>query len=148
MRRPPRESIEQYYQILATLGVPLAIHEESYGKDHPNVTIERNSLARLLLDTSRLAEAEPLYRRAVEIDLEFTRATGHAHPHFRAAFANYAGLLIEMGHTPQKIAAELVALAKPYGINPAASLFVPLKRMYRRRLHLDRDRRGVVAANV
>ncbi len=39
----------------------------SYGPDHPNVAIRLNNLARLLQDTDRLAEAEPLCRRALAI---------------------------------------------------------------------------------
>ena len=46
----------------------LAIDEESYGPDHPNVAIRLNNLAHLLQATNRLAEAEPLMRRALAID--------------------------------------------------------------------------------
>ena len=42
----------------------LAIDELSYGPDHPNVAIRLNNLAQLLQATNRLAEAEPLMRRA------------------------------------------------------------------------------------
>ena len=38
----------------------LAIDEKSFGADHPNVAIDLNNLAKLLKDTNRLAEAEPL----------------------------------------------------------------------------------------
>ncbi len=37
----------------------LAIDEQSYGKDHPNVATDLNNLAQLLQTTNRLAEAEP-----------------------------------------------------------------------------------------
>ena len=46
----------------------LAIDEKSYGPDHPNVAIRLNNLAELLQATNRLAEAEPLMRRALAID--------------------------------------------------------------------------------
>ncbi len=46
----------------------LAIGEESYGPDHPNVAESLNNLARLLEATNRLGEAEPLFRRALAID--------------------------------------------------------------------------------
>ena len=41
----------------------LAIDEQSYGPDHPNVAIDLNNLAQLLQATNRLGEAEPLMRR-------------------------------------------------------------------------------------
>ena len=46
----------------------LAINEKSFGPDHPNVAIRLNNLAQLLKATNRLAEAEPLMRRALAID--------------------------------------------------------------------------------
>ena len=57
----------------------LEIDERSFGPDHPNVAITLDNLAELLKGTNRLAEAEPLMRRAVQILLRFTRATGHPH---------------------------------------------------------------------
>jgi hypothetical protein len=45
----------------------LAIDEASFGADHPRVAIDLNNLAQLLQDTKRLAEAEPLMRRALAI---------------------------------------------------------------------------------
>ncbi len=42
------------------------------------------------------AEAEPLMRRVVVILVNFTRNTGHEHPHLRLVFGNYAQLLAEM----------------------------------------------------
>lgn len=46
----------------------LAINEQSFGSDHPNVAVDLNNLARLLRATNRLAEAEPLMCRAPAID--------------------------------------------------------------------------------
>jgi len=46
----------------------LAIDEQSFGDDHPNVARDLNNLAQLLQATNRLAEAEPLMRRALAID--------------------------------------------------------------------------------
>jgi hypothetical protein len=43
----------------------LAIAEASYGPDHPDVARDLNNLATLLSATNRLAEAEPLMRRAL-----------------------------------------------------------------------------------
>jgi hypothetical protein len=75
----------------------LAFDEKSYGAEHPSVAIRLNNLARLLLETDRLTEAEPLSRRHLQIFAEFCRRTGHEHPHFRAALSNYSGLLSAMG---------------------------------------------------
>ena len=55
----------------------LAIDEQSYGKEHPNVAIDLNNLAQLLQATNRLAEAEPLMRRALAID---EQSYGKEHP--------------------------------------------------------------------
>ena len=55
----------------------LAIDEQSYGPDHPNVAIRLNNLALLFQDTNRLAEAEPLMRRALAID---EQSYGPDHP--------------------------------------------------------------------
>jgi hypothetical protein len=46
----------------------LAIYEASYGENYPNVAIGLSNLAQLLQATNRLAEAEPLMRRALAID--------------------------------------------------------------------------------
>ena len=46
----------------------LAIHEASYGPDHPEVATDLNNLGLLLHRTSRAAEAEAHYRRALAID--------------------------------------------------------------------------------
>jgi hypothetical protein len=67
----------------------LEIDERSFGKDHPNVAIDLNNLSMLLKDTDRLAEAEPLMRRVVEI---FEKSLGD-HPYTALGFENYAALL-------------------------------------------------------
>ena len=46
----------------------MEITEESLGRDHPKVAIRLNNLATLLQDVNRLEEAEPLMRRALQID--------------------------------------------------------------------------------
>ncbi len=71
----------------------LAIEAASLDKDHQVVAIRLSNLDRLLQDTNRLGEAEPLMLRALEIFLAFQRGTGHAHPHRDPATANYRGLL-------------------------------------------------------
>jgi tetratricopeptide (TPR) repeat protein len=91
----------------------LAIDEKSFGSDHPNVATDLNNLAGLLGNTNRLGEAEPLMRRHVAIFVEFTRRTGHRHPHLEAAFNNYAGLLEDMGRDQAKIEAACAELRRP-----------------------------------
>ena len=92
----------------------LAIDEQSFGPDHPEVAIRLNNLAQLLKATSRLAEAEPLMRRMVEILVNFTRATGHPHPHLQAAFRNYSQILDAMGHSVEQIMATLREIAPEF----------------------------------
>ncbi|MEM8872664.1 MAG: tetratricopeptide repeat protein [Planctomycetota bacterium] len=85
----------------------LAIDETSYGKEHPEVATDLNNLAQLLQATNRLGEAEPLMRRMVGIFMNFTRSTGHQHPHLLAGVNNYGVLLMEMGHTQEQAIAEI-----------------------------------------
>ncbi len=63
----------------------LAIDEESFGPGHPDVAIDLNNLALLLQATNRLAEAEPLMRRAVEI---WTASLGPDHPNTQTGIEN------------------------------------------------------------
>jgi hypothetical protein len=57
----------------------------------------------LLQDTNRLAEAEPLMRRALDIVLEFERRNGYEHPHKTMFSKNYAGILRELGSLTQRL---------------------------------------------
>ena len=94
----------------------LAFDEQAYGPAHPTVAIDLNNLARLLQATNRLTPAESLMRRAVMIVVDFTRRTGHEHPHQRAALANYAGLLKAMSlpdATMQERLQEIQAAPRP-----------------------------------
>jgi tetratricopeptide (TPR) repeat protein len=68
----------------------LAIWEQSYGPEHPQVATALNNLASLLRATNRLGEAEPLYRRALAID---ERSYGPEHPQVATALNNLASLL-------------------------------------------------------
>jgi uncharacterized protein YcsI (UPF0317 family) len=52
----------------------------------------------------------------VGIFLDFTRRTGHEHPHLRAALANYASILKAMGRSKPKIQAQLMVLQAEYGV--------------------------------
>ncbi|MFI5457438.1 MAG: tetratricopeptide repeat protein [Isosphaerales bacterium] len=95
----------------------LAIAEESYGPDHPDVARDLNNLSVLLYATNHLAEAEPLSRRHMEIFLQFTRATGHDHPHLEDAINNYNRLLAEMGLSKAQIEARLNEIGRPFGMS-------------------------------
>ncbi len=95
----------------------LAIDEASYGDSHPDVARDLNNLAHLLKATNRLDEAKLLMRRMVEIFLNFTRDTGHQHPHLTTVLANYVGLLIEMGNTQEQALEKVRAIMKPYGMS-------------------------------
>jgi len=95
----------------------LDIDEASFGPEHPNVATDLNNLARLLQDTNRLAEAEPLSRRHLVIFLKFTRATGHEHPHLRAAFGNYRRILEELPLDEAAIAQRIQGLATEAGFD-------------------------------
>jgi tetratricopeptide (TPR) repeat protein len=88
----------------------LAINEKNYGPGHPGVATNLNNLALLLRDTNRLSEAEPLFRRAVEILVQFARATGHQHPNFEAARANYVQALTALGRSEAEVKAALLSV--------------------------------------
>jgi tetratricopeptide (TPR) repeat protein len=85
----------------------LAIDEVSYGPDHPNVAARLNNLAELLQATDRLSEVEPMRRRALAILARFAQATGHQHPEFEAARADYVRALGLLGRTDAEIEAAL-----------------------------------------
>ena len=93
----------------------MAIDEACYGAEHPSVAIRLNNLAQLLQATHRLAEAEPLMRRAVEISLGFFVSTGHHHPNVAARIANYRHLLEAMDFTPEQIDARLEEITALFG---------------------------------
>ena len=62
----------------------------SYGPEHPNVARDLNNLAQLLQATNRLAEAEPLMRRALAIE---EASYGREHPNVARALDHLAQLL-------------------------------------------------------
>jgi hypothetical protein len=76
----------------------LAIAERSYGPDHPEVATALINLALLLQDTHRLAEAEPLFRRALAIA---EQSYGPDHPVVATALNNLAKLL-RATHRPRE----------------------------------------------
>ncbi len=95
----------------------LAIDEQSLGPNHPSVARDLNNLAALLQATNRRADAEPLMRRNLEILLQFTRNTGHAHPNLKAAIKNYIALLNAMGRGQEDIKTTLRAMMSAHGLS-------------------------------
>lgn len=91
-----------------------SVGEVSLGAEHPDVARDLNNLALLLQDTNRLAEAEPLLRRNVEILLRFTQDTGHRHPHLETGLGNYRRLLTAMDLPEEEVRFRLAAL----GLSP------------------------------
>jgi tetratricopeptide (TPR) repeat protein len=91
----------------------LAIDEKSFGPDHPEVATDLNNLALLLQVSDRLADAEPLMQRALAIFVEFTRRTGHRHPHLDAMIRNYRDLLKAMGKSQAEIDSACAELMRP-----------------------------------
>lgn len=65
--------------------------ERTVKESDPNIGNVLNNLARLLEDADRLAEAQPLLRRSVQIFRASTRRAGYEHVHFRPAVRAYAG---------------------------------------------------------
>jgi hypothetical protein len=90
----------------------LAIDEQSFGPDHPNVARDLNNLAQLLKATNRLAEAEPLMRRAVLNLLCFTAATGHVHPNLHGHIGNFFSLSSELGRSADQVVSELLTMSQ------------------------------------
>ena len=58
----------------------LAIDEQSYGAEHPEVAVRLWVLAVLLRDTDRLDEVLPLIERAFAIYRRFESQNGYQHP--------------------------------------------------------------------
>jgi tetratricopeptide (TPR) repeat protein len=98
----------------------LAIDERIFGLDHPTVATDLNNISQLLWKADRLAEAEQPMRRAVTIVVEFTRRTGHQHPHLDDAFTSYAALLAAMGKSQKEIKVACLKLARPLSGNSSS----------------------------
>jgi hypothetical protein len=74
---------------------PAALRSGLAGLIQLGLPRDRNNLAQLLKATNRLAEAEPLMRRAVEI---FDTSLGPDHPNSQIARLNWVILLAAMKH--------------------------------------------------
>jgi len=65
----------------------------------------------LLAATNRLREGEPLMERHLIIFLQFTRRTGHQHPHLETVINGYSNLLMQVGHSEDEVNNRLKRLA-------------------------------------
>jgi tetratricopeptide (TPR) repeat protein len=74
-----------------------------------------NNLAQFLQVTNRLAEAEPLMRRALTILIRATAATGLEHQDLRGMWANYLRLLRAMKTEEPDLAEKLLTLGPEAG---------------------------------
>ena len=72
----------------------LAIYEEAFGPDHPNVAGSQNNLATLYDDQGRYAEAERLYKRSLAIR---EKTLGPDHPDVALSLNNLGHLYITQG---------------------------------------------------
>ena len=79
----------------------LAIDEQSFGPEHPNVARRPQQPGDMLQATNRLAEAEPLMRRALRI---FVGSLGIEHPNSQTVGANTIAQLQAMGRSDGEIA--------------------------------------------
>ncbi len=75
----------------------LALAEEVYGKDHPNVAIRVNNLGRVLQDLGDLPAAKDCFERALEIDEE---VYGRDHPDVAIDVNNLGLVLRALGDLP------------------------------------------------
>jgi CHAT domain-containing protein/Tfp pilus assembly protein PilF len=72
----------------------LAIREKALGPNHPDVAQSLNNLAELYKDQGRYADAEPLFKRSLDIA---EKASGPNHPEFAGSLDNLASLYIHQG---------------------------------------------------
>ena len=82
----------QYAEAEPLMRRGLAIVEQQFGLDHPDVARDLNRLATLLQDTNRLTEAEALWRRALAIN---EKHLGPDHPEVATVLNNLAWFLDE-----------------------------------------------------
>ncbi len=87
----------------------LQIDQASYGQEHPTVAADLNNLAELLQATNRRAEAEPMYRHALNILIAFAKQ-GYQHHKLETVIKNYSALLQAQGLSETAIQAKLDSL--------------------------------------
>ena len=80
----------KYQEAIAVAGRYVEAAKKKHGEDHPDYATAISRLAQLLKATNRLAEAEPLMRRALAID---ETSSGPEHPKVAIRLNNLAQLL-------------------------------------------------------
>jgi hypothetical protein len=75
------------------------------------VATSLNNLARLLSDTNRKEEAEPLFRRALQILINYRKSTGYSHPKYESCKTSYSDHLKSLDYSPEKIDQTLEEIA-------------------------------------
>jgi hypothetical protein len=81
----------------------LSSTEAAYGAEHPEFAIALSDLARALEAVDKSSEAEPMYRRAVEIFARSMRGTEYNHQYFKKVSGNYIEVLRRLGHGEAEI---------------------------------------------
>ncbi|VVT19725.1 tetratricopeptide repeat protein [Hoeflea sp. EC-HK425] len=76
----------------------LSCFVEAHGEEHPNTATSYNSIAFYLNAQGRAAEAEPLFRKALEIR---QRVLGEEHPHTATSFNNVASNQDDQGYVAE-----------------------------------------------
>jgi tetratricopeptide (TPR) repeat protein len=85
--------------------------EQRLGPDHPSTATALNNLAALLQATIRLAEAEKMYRRGLQILIALMQQ-GSQHLNLEAGISNYIGFLKPQGLSDEAIQAKLASLLR------------------------------------
>jgi CHAT domain-containing protein len=88
----------QYGEAVLLTQQALAIRQQAFGDNHPNVAISLNNLALLYQDQGNYAQAEPLYQQALTI---FKQALGDNHPNMAASLNALALLYQDQGNYAQ-----------------------------------------------
>jgi hypothetical protein len=83
------------------------------------LAIDLDDLAGLLQISDRAAEAQPLYRRAAQLLLQSSKASGHLLPDTVRALRNYASALIEAEREPNDVRATIASVVTEAGLDPA-----------------------------
>ena len=85
----------------------LAIDEESFGENHPNVGLRTYNLAVASFELGKHEEAKELIRRAVEVFHEFNIANPTEYQYWENALSWFRHIHKQLGYSEEQIEAEL-----------------------------------------